>query len=169
MYVYELCKAFCEDFKLDFDVLLGGRSRKREYAEGRSAIWCYLHDVQGYSFPHLGRMFNRDHSTICYAMRAIEEADNPKKDRMAPYFSWLQVRGEELLEKVGRESLRSRFYRMSADSDRVVSAKERSLERVRVVFSERTHSISRQDRHYASTGTLAGFSAVPVPITDPRK
>ena len=50
---------------------LMGVSRRQKYCIARREIWRVLRD-QGISLPRIGRMFNRDHTTILHGLRRIE-------------------------------------------------------------------------------------------------
>lgn len=46
-----------------------GTSRSRELVQARREIWKHLRE-QGWSYPRIGRAFNRDHTTILHGVRA---------------------------------------------------------------------------------------------------
>lgn len=47
-----------------------GRRRYQPIAHARSEVWRVLHDERGMSLPWIGRMFDRDHSTVLSGVRA---------------------------------------------------------------------------------------------------
>lgn len=54
----------------DYEIL--GESRIREFVRARQyAMWKCRE--QGYSFPEIGRVFNRDHTTIIHGCNVINE------------------------------------------------------------------------------------------------
>lgn len=48
-----------------------GVRRTRQLANARQQLIWEIHDRFGMSLPQLGRMFNRDHSTVLHAIRKI--------------------------------------------------------------------------------------------------
>lgn len=55
------------------DVL--GPSRCRNVAEARWAIWAILRK-RGYSFPRIGQLFGRDHTTVIHGVRRLREMEH---------------------------------------------------------------------------------------------
>lgn len=49
-----------------------GRSKKRRIVDARHAAMFVARTVTGLSFPVLGRAFDRDHTTVLSAVRAVE-------------------------------------------------------------------------------------------------
>lgn len=47
--------------------------RKKEIVTARHAIWFIAHDFLGYSYPLLGKMYGKDHSTVLHGCRKIRE------------------------------------------------------------------------------------------------
>lgn len=46
-----------------------GPSRKPRFAPARIELYGRLHDELGVSFPQIGRIFGRDHTTVLYGVR----------------------------------------------------------------------------------------------------
>lgn len=58
-------------YGIDLEALLG-RARSKTLAEARSvAMWAARHRL-GWSFPELGRAFDRNHTTIMYNVGEVE-------------------------------------------------------------------------------------------------
>lgn len=53
-------------FDVEFDNILSKR-RDHTIVRARQAAMCALREVKGFSFPRIGRMFARDHSTVIHA------------------------------------------------------------------------------------------------------
>lgn len=47
-----------------------GRSRKRKFAYARQMAMLICRDYVAASYPEIGRVFNRDHSTVMYSIEA---------------------------------------------------------------------------------------------------
>lgn len=48
-----------------------GRSRVRPVVEARQLV-CHVLYRHGMSYPQIGRLINRDHTTVLHAVRAVE-------------------------------------------------------------------------------------------------
>lgn len=48
-------------------------SRKRRYAWPRQEAYVAVREAKGYSYPHIGRIFGRDHSTVISGVRKYQE------------------------------------------------------------------------------------------------
>lgn len=53
-------------FDVDYDNIMSKR-RDHTIVRARQAAMCALREVKGFSFPHIGRMFERDHTTVMHA------------------------------------------------------------------------------------------------------
>lgn len=69
----------CRDAGLDYDKVFS-KVNKYEYSRARQVIWTEIKRIYKKSLPEIGRIFNRDHSTILHGIRKIEilEAGNPE-------------------------------------------------------------------------------------------
>lgn len=56
-------ESICREHGVSPDELLG-RRRFSRVATARKHVWLYLHDVAGWSYPELGALFDRDHTTV---------------------------------------------------------------------------------------------------------
>lgn len=144
-FVRTISTVFAEELGLEIDILLGGRSRKQKYADARCALWVFLHDIQAWSYPRIGLMFHRDHSTVVKALRELE-ASPAKRERVRPLV-------EQVIRICGRleadpSPAHSRFYRNQASTFYGKSALERSRQRVQILFGDCTHRISRGGQYY---------------------
>lgn len=59
-------------FNVSLDQMLGG-SHEPFYAHPRQTAVYIARKALGYSYPRLGVMFNRDYTTMIYAVRAVEK------------------------------------------------------------------------------------------------
>lgn len=50
---------------------LVGPSQKRDLALARQILWVEIRDTFGKSFPEIGAIFNRDHTTVLYGYRKV--------------------------------------------------------------------------------------------------
>ena len=55
-----------------------GRSRERIVADARHEIWYFMKKLGGLSYPQIGKMFNRDHTTI---MNGVNKHEKKIQDR----------------------------------------------------------------------------------------
>lgn len=51
---------------------LYSRKRDREYSEARMAVWLVAHETMGYSYPYIGRIYGRDHTTIVSGVKKLK-------------------------------------------------------------------------------------------------
>ena len=52
-------------------------SRKRRFAQPRQAAMVEIRRQLGYSYPQIGRMFNKDHTTVLHACRKFGMEPDP--------------------------------------------------------------------------------------------
>lgn len=52
---------------------LHGRRRDKQYAEARMVVWYVAYNYLGYSYPALGRIYGRDHTTIMSGVRRMSK------------------------------------------------------------------------------------------------
>ena len=50
-----------------------GRSRKAEYVAPRKAYHYFLRRLLGFSYPYIGDLVERDHSTVMYNCRTFDK------------------------------------------------------------------------------------------------
>lgn len=72
-----LVKVVADVFEIDANDLLSQR-RAREYARPRQALCALLKEYTRKSLPDIGRLMNRDHTTVMHAIRRVP--DICKKD-----------------------------------------------------------------------------------------
>lgn len=61
----------CDEIGVDLsDLAMEGHQRK--FAAPRQLLMWELRTILGMSFPRIGRIFDRDHTTVMYAVRKIE-------------------------------------------------------------------------------------------------
>lgn len=51
-----------------------GRSRSAPFVAARHAVWARLRVNHGWSWPAIGREFDRDHTTVMYGVRSVLSA-----------------------------------------------------------------------------------------------
>lgn len=73
---------FCERAGITLEDMKS-RSRKRQFAQPRQAAMVEIRRQLGYSYPKIGRMFNRDHTTCLYACRKAGMVPNPTASEVA--------------------------------------------------------------------------------------
>lgn len=61
----------CEFFRIPYAVMVGAGAR-REVAHRRHLLWWELIQDFGMSYPQVGRMFGRDHTTVLHGYRKID-------------------------------------------------------------------------------------------------
>ena len=71
--------AVCSQFSIDKD-LLYGKSRKREVADARQLVMMLAKKHAKMSSTNIGLKLNRNHATVLYACKAIEERVSVEKD-----------------------------------------------------------------------------------------
>ena len=64
--------AVCSQYNIDKD-LLYGKSRKREVADARQLVMMLAKQYAKMSSTNIGRKLNRNHATVLYACKSIEE------------------------------------------------------------------------------------------------
>lgn len=66
----KIIKAACEVFDLPASILLSNR-RVMPIPQARQIAMALAYRITKKSFPHLGRIFNRDHTTVLHAVRKL--------------------------------------------------------------------------------------------------
>ena len=54
------------------------RSRDKRFAEARMAVWFVAHDHMGFSYPAIGEIYGRDHTTVLSGVRKMRNSDGAK-------------------------------------------------------------------------------------------
>ena len=67
-------KLVCQHFKMSRDDMLGP-CRKRKLAWPRQMAMALCHEFTRQSLPGIGRYFQRDHTTVLYAHRVIQQRE----------------------------------------------------------------------------------------------
>jgi len=74
--------AVCKDFEMDLEEITA-RGRAAQYLEPRH-ITCYLlREYARMHFKEIGDLFNRDHTTIIHAVRAVKDRMDTEPDYKA--------------------------------------------------------------------------------------
>jgi len=60
-----------------------GRKRTAELSTARFEAYHRVKQSTGYSLPHIGRIFGRDHTTILSGLRKYEERKNARVEKAA--------------------------------------------------------------------------------------
>jgi hypothetical protein len=64
------------EYKLGFEMdILFSEEQKRELSDVRKCIYKLLNEELGWTVERIGRLFNRDHSTIVVALRTINQGE----------------------------------------------------------------------------------------------
>jgi chromosomal replication initiator protein len=71
--VRELAERIAAKHGITVEALLG-RGRTKTVAEARHELMALLRGTFAFSFPEIGRIVGRDHSTVMYALRKRESA-----------------------------------------------------------------------------------------------
>lgn len=50
-----------------------GRKRVRELVEIRQCMWHVLYEREKKSYAHIGRFFDRDHATVLYGVKKVQD------------------------------------------------------------------------------------------------
>lgn len=54
-------------------------NRTEAYAQARMAVWFIAKDHLGYSYSKIGRVYNRDHTTIISGVRKMRNSEESKR------------------------------------------------------------------------------------------
>lgn len=68
--VVTICKVVCERHDVSLDDLFSDR-KWQPVAKARQEAMRLIRDVTGLSYPQIGRIFDRDHTTALHACRVI--------------------------------------------------------------------------------------------------
>lgn len=80
---------------------LRGKCRKKEYNEARQLIWYVAHDYMMFSYADIGKMYNRDGSTVRESIKWLRELSKKNEPSIVTEFlDRIRERRPELLEKV---------------------------------------------------------------------
>ena len=77
--VQSVQKAVAARFRFPVE-MMRNPSRKREYAHPRQLAMALARDLTGLSLPQIGRMFNRDHTTVICAIKRTNWRNEHKAD-----------------------------------------------------------------------------------------
>lgn len=72
LFAADYIKKRCAEVGLDYAEIMG-RSRSVEYSRPRQMIMVEVRDLYGKSLPEIGRLFNRDHTTVLHALQNVEK------------------------------------------------------------------------------------------------
>lgn len=74
MNVIVICKVVCDHYGVTLDDLFSTR-RWQPLARARQDAMCLIRRLVGLSYPQIGRIFDRDHTTVLYACRVAGSLD----------------------------------------------------------------------------------------------
>lgn len=77
-----IAETVCSQFNIDLNMLLG-KSRKREVADARQLVMMLTKKYTKLSSTNIGLKLNRNHATVLYACKTIEERISVDKDYRA--------------------------------------------------------------------------------------
>lgn len=66
----EFVEAECRRRNVPVDWVLG-RERYADVVRARHEVWYAVRQTLGFSYPHIGRIFGVDHSTVLHACRRV--------------------------------------------------------------------------------------------------
>jgi chromosomal replication initiation ATPase DnaA len=69
--VWQLIESICAAYKVS-PFAVTSRNRRKRVSEARQEIWRIL-KADGMSYPELGELFNRDHTTIVHGVQQAKE------------------------------------------------------------------------------------------------
>ncbi|MEL7282125.1 MAG: helix-turn-helix domain-containing protein [Pseudomonadota bacterium] len=75
---------FCQKYEIDVDAMYQP-GRPHHVAHPRQELMTAMRLSKRYSYPHIGKIFNRDHSTVTFAVKKVlkrAEADPEIADRI---------------------------------------------------------------------------------------
>lgn len=98
-------KMRCRDMGVSY-IDIVGRSRHRELIDPRHRLMAEMKaEFPHMTLPHIGRMFDRDHTVVYFAIRKMDIGDKPKKPPIG--FRMEEVRAmylaENSMRSIGRE------------------------------------------------------------------
>lgn len=100
---YELVQLTARHFGVPVSELLGrGRSKRLTHAR-HVAMWLVRHEDAGWSYPEIGRLFERDHSSVWDAVRSVEASPVLREQALAII---RQTRAQQALEAHGTSGAR---------------------------------------------------------------
>ena len=73
---------FCERYRITL-AEMKGTSRKRRFAEPRQLAMVEVRKQLKYSYPQIGRLFNKDHTTVLFACRKAGIEADERASRLA--------------------------------------------------------------------------------------
>jgi chromosomal replication initiation ATPase DnaA len=66
----ETIRLFVEEYEVDIDAIFG-KKKSASIMRARHLLWAVLREVHGLSYPELGKIFLRDHTTIMAGVKNI--------------------------------------------------------------------------------------------------
>lgn len=67
---------------------LYSRDRRQRNSDARCAVWFAAYHIFGYSYPFIGRRYNRDHSTIIHGVNKIRGNEAERRLRQLLKERW---------------------------------------------------------------------------------
>ena len=71
-----------EEYGIPKDILLG-KERKRIYSRPRQMVMYLLRNLTKRSYPAIGKVMGKDHTTVLHGVRAVERRASKDKDLAA--------------------------------------------------------------------------------------
>ena len=108
---FEIAHAVAEEYRLDVRVLYE-RSRMHPIPEARFMVWYILYS-RGFTYSHLGRLFNRDHGSIMNGVANFKSYSSfdrnvmQRWERMAPLANTDKLCNEYVTQITGSCTVRS--------------------------------------------------------------
>lgn len=71
---------------------IAGKSRSKTIVRARHAVWCWMHDDCGFSWPEIGALFGRSHDSIVHAgdkrvSKARKALEDKTSEKIATWLS----------------------------------------------------------------------------------
>lgn len=72
----------CEQYGIPREALVG-KERKRLYSRPRQMAMYLLRHMTGKSYPNIGRIMGKDHTTVFHGVRAVDRRASKDKEQAA--------------------------------------------------------------------------------------
>lgn len=125
--------------RVSLDDIIGPR-RFKAYVAARREAMQRIRSELGFSYPHIGRLFNRDHTSVLHACRGGRPT-NPPSEKGAAVTDIVETKLAQDLDaavgayqrKFGRQTLIERLKHMLARAEEAQRVTDESFERIGAV------------------------------------
>jgi chromosomal replication initiator protein len=94
-------------FKVPQDEVTNG-SRKREYIKAKHIAMFGCRMFTDYSFAHIGELFHRDHATVMFALKSVEN--------QASIYRGYRIQLNEIIEKLIHDEFSEPYKSLNFDN-----------------------------------------------------